>query len=199
MLIGTTQTVPAQVTARAYLRGLDRYAGRYRPPRLGLATLIYPAKDRETALREARAGIEEKYKRGRAFLPPAVTLAEKAAFICLHCGTAEQITESIAAQPLVLVRDPADGADRAVLRDLRAAGRRARVVHPGGRPGPWLGRDDFWGGNRRPARLKFVSASAGQFNGLLIRLAGGGGQGLVVICRSRQATGTPTRQCDRGP
>jgi hypothetical protein len=70
-----------------------------RPPRAGLATLIYPAKDRATALREARAGIEEKYEWGRGFLPPATTLAEKAASICLHYGTAEQITESILAQP----------------------------------------------------------------------------------------------------
>jgi len=102
VLIGTTQTVAADVTARAYFRGLEAYAasaGRHRPPRLGLATLIYPARDRETALREARAGIEEKYEWGRAFLPPATTLAEKAASICLHYGTAEQITESIAAQP----------------------------------------------------------------------------------------------------
>lgn len=102
VLIGTTQTVPAEVTARAYFRGLERFTdstGRHRPPRLGLATLIYPAKDRATALREARAGIEEKYEWGRTFLPPASTLAEKAASICLHYGTAEQITESILAQP----------------------------------------------------------------------------------------------------
>lgn len=102
VLIGTTQTVPAEVTARAYFRGLEQYTndtGRQRPPRLGLATLIYPAKDRETALREARAGIEEKHEWGRAFLPTASTLAEKAASICLHYGTAEQITESILAQP----------------------------------------------------------------------------------------------------
>jgi alkanesulfonate monooxygenase SsuD/methylene tetrahydromethanopterin reductase-like flavin-dependent oxidoreductase (luciferase family) len=101
VLIGTTQTVPAEVTARAYYRGLDRYAAQAgpRPPRVGLATLIYPARDRETALREARAGIEEKYEWGRSFLPPAVTLAEKAASIGLHYGTPEQITESILAQP----------------------------------------------------------------------------------------------------
>jgi alkanesulfonate monooxygenase SsuD/methylene tetrahydromethanopterin reductase-like flavin-dependent oxidoreductase (luciferase family) len=101
VLIGTTQTVPAEVTARAYYRGLDRFAAQNspRPPRVGLATLIYPAKDRETALREARAGIEEKYEWGRRFLPPAATVAEKAASICLHYGTAEQITESILAQP----------------------------------------------------------------------------------------------------
>jgi alkanesulfonate monooxygenase SsuD/methylene tetrahydromethanopterin reductase-like flavin-dependent oxidoreductase (luciferase family) len=101
VLIGTTQTVPAEVTARAYYSGLSRYADEFgpRPPRVGLATLIYPAKDRETALREAQAGIEEKYEWGRSFLPPATTLAEKAASICLHYGTAEQITESILAQP----------------------------------------------------------------------------------------------------
>jgi hypothetical protein len=45
--------------------------------------------------REVRAGIEEKYEWGQAFLPPATTLAEKAAAICLHYGTAEQITESM--------------------------------------------------------------------------------------------------------
>jgi alkanesulfonate monooxygenase SsuD/methylene tetrahydromethanopterin reductase-like flavin-dependent oxidoreductase (luciferase family) len=101
VLIGTTQTVPAEVTARAYYRGLGRYAAQVgpRPPRVGLATLIYPASDRQTALREARAGIEEKYEWGRSFLPPATTLAEKAAAICLHYGTPEQITESILAQP----------------------------------------------------------------------------------------------------
>jgi alkanesulfonate monooxygenase SsuD/methylene tetrahydromethanopterin reductase-like flavin-dependent oxidoreductase (luciferase family) len=101
VLIGTTQTVPAEITARAYFRGLERYTQEHgpRPPRVGIATLIYPAKDKQTALREARAGIEEKYAWGRAFLPPATTLAEKAASICLHYGTAEQITESILAQP----------------------------------------------------------------------------------------------------
>jgi alkanesulfonate monooxygenase SsuD/methylene tetrahydromethanopterin reductase-like flavin-dependent oxidoreductase (luciferase family) len=101
VLIGTTQTVPAEVTARAYYRGLERYAAQIgpRPPRVGQATLIYPAKDRETALREAQAGIEEKYEWGRNFLPPATTLADKAAAIGLHYGTAEQITESILGQP----------------------------------------------------------------------------------------------------
>ena len=101
ILIGTTQTVPAEVTARAYYAGLEQHAasaGR-RPPRVGVATLIYPAKDRPTALREARAGIEDKYQWGSSFLPPATTVADKAASINLHYGTAEQITESIAAQP----------------------------------------------------------------------------------------------------
>lgn len=101
VLIGTTQTVPAEVIARAYYRGLAEYAARgsQRPPRAGLATLIYPAKDRGTALREAAAGIEDKYAWGKSFLPAATTLAEKAASIGLHYGTAEQITESILAQP----------------------------------------------------------------------------------------------------
>jgi alkanesulfonate monooxygenase SsuD/methylene tetrahydromethanopterin reductase-like flavin-dependent oxidoreductase (luciferase family) len=101
VLIGTTQTVPAEITARAYYRGLEWYTAQIgpRPPRAGLATLIYPAKNREIALREARAGIEEKYEWGRGFLPPATTLAEKASSINLHYGTAEQITESILAQP----------------------------------------------------------------------------------------------------
>jgi alkanesulfonate monooxygenase SsuD/methylene tetrahydromethanopterin reductase-like flavin-dependent oxidoreductase (luciferase family) len=101
VLIGTTQTVPAEVTARAYYRGLNRHAAEFgaRPPRVAIATLIYPAKDRQTALREAREGIEEKYEWGSRFLPPATTLAEKAASIGLHYGTPEQITESILAQP----------------------------------------------------------------------------------------------------
>jgi alkanesulfonate monooxygenase SsuD/methylene tetrahydromethanopterin reductase-like flavin-dependent oxidoreductase (luciferase family) len=100
VLIGTTQTVPAEITAQAYYRGLELYETKAapRPPRVGLATLIYPARDRETALREARAGIEEKYAWGRAFLPPASTLAEKAASIGLHYGTADQIAESITTQ-----------------------------------------------------------------------------------------------------
>ena len=66
MLIGTTQTVPAEVTARSYYRGLHRSAAEFgaRPPRVGIATLIYPAEDRQNALREARDGIEEKYELG---------------------------------------------------------------------------------------------------------------------------------------
>jgi alkanesulfonate monooxygenase SsuD/methylene tetrahydromethanopterin reductase-like flavin-dependent oxidoreductase (luciferase family) len=104
VLIGTTQTIPAEVTARAYYRGLEAFhadqtsAGRV-APRVGLATLIYPAKDSKTALREAAAGIEEKYAWGRDFLPPATTIAEKAASLNLHYGTSEQIAESILAQP----------------------------------------------------------------------------------------------------
>jgi alkanesulfonate monooxygenase SsuD/methylene tetrahydromethanopterin reductase-like flavin-dependent oxidoreductase (luciferase family) len=100
VLVGTTQTVPAEVTARAYYDGLERYRATYgyAAPRVGLATLIYPAKDRDTALRQARTGIEEKYEWGKDFLPSAVTVAEKAASINLHYGTSEQIIESILAQ-----------------------------------------------------------------------------------------------------
>jgi hypothetical protein len=101
VLIGTTQPVTAEVTARSYYRGLNRYAAEFgaRPPRVAIATLIYPAKDRPTALREAEEGIEERYERGSRFLPWATTLAEKAAAIGLHYGTPEQIAESILAQP----------------------------------------------------------------------------------------------------
>jgi alkanesulfonate monooxygenase SsuD/methylene tetrahydromethanopterin reductase-like flavin-dependent oxidoreductase (luciferase family) len=103
VLLGTTQTIPAEVTARAYYRGLDDFNARdvSRPvaPRVGLATLIYPAPNPDTALREAAAGIEAKYEWGRDFLPHASTLAEKAAALNLHYGTSEQITESILAQP----------------------------------------------------------------------------------------------------
>jgi hypothetical protein len=96
VLLGTTQTIPAETTARAYYRGLSRHGSA--APRVGLATLIYPARDRETALREARDGIEKKYDWGKDFLPPASSLAEKAAAINLHYGTPSQITESILAQ-----------------------------------------------------------------------------------------------------
>ncbi|MGG7463027.1 LLM class flavin-dependent oxidoreductase [Plantibacter sp. YIM 135347] len=95
VLVGTTQTVPAEITTAAYFRGLPEGV----TPRVGVSTLIYPAADRETALREAEAGILRKWEWGKDFLPPAHTLAEKAASLGIHYGTAEQITESIAAHP----------------------------------------------------------------------------------------------------
>lgn len=95
VLIGTTQTVPAEVTADAYYAVLPDDA----VPRVALSTAIYPAPDRETALHEARAGIEAKYAWGESFLPPATTLAEKAASLNLHYGTADNIAESIASKP----------------------------------------------------------------------------------------------------
>ncbi|BDZ51315.1 luciferase [Frondihabitans sucicola] len=95
VLLGTTQTIPAEVTAAAYYRGLPAGVA----PRVGIATAIYPAKDRETALREARDGIEAKYAWGESFLPKATTLAEKAASLNLHYGTADDIAESILSKP----------------------------------------------------------------------------------------------------
>lgn len=95
VLVGTTQTVPAEVTAAAYLAALPDGV----VPRVAVSTAIYPAADRATALREARAGIEEKYAWGESFLPPATTTEEKAASLNLHYGTAEDIAESILAKP----------------------------------------------------------------------------------------------------
>jgi alkanesulfonate monooxygenase SsuD/methylene tetrahydromethanopterin reductase-like flavin-dependent oxidoreductase (luciferase family) len=95
VLVGTTQTVPAEVTAAAYYDALPAEA----VPRVALSTAIYPAKDRETALREARAGIEEKYAWGQSFLPPATTLEEKAESLNLHYGSSDDIAESILAKP----------------------------------------------------------------------------------------------------
>lgn len=95
VLVGTTQTVPAEVTAAAYFAALPDGA----TPRVALSTAIYPAADRATALREASDGIEEKYAWGESFLPPATTLAEKAASLNLHYGTAEDIAESILSKP----------------------------------------------------------------------------------------------------
>ncbi|GGF22219.1 LLM class flavin-dependent oxidoreductase [Subtercola lobariae] len=95
VLVGTTQTVPAEVTAAAYYRGLADGV----TPRLGLSTLIFPGRSRESALREAEAGILKKWAWGKDFLPPATTLAEIANSLSIHYGTAEQIAESIASQP----------------------------------------------------------------------------------------------------
>ncbi|MFB6610298.1 LLM class flavin-dependent oxidoreductase [Agromyces sp. NPDC056379] len=95
VLIGTTQTIPAEVTAAAYVEALPDGAA----PRIGLSTLIYPAKDRETGLREAEAGILRKWAWGEGFLPPATTLAEKAASLNIHYGAPADLVESIASQP----------------------------------------------------------------------------------------------------
>lgn len=95
VLVGTTQTVPAEVTAAAYHDAL--HAGT--APRVALSTAIHPAADRDTALREARAGIEAKYAWGASFLPPATTLAEQADALNLHHGTADDIVESILSKP----------------------------------------------------------------------------------------------------
>lgn len=96
VLVGTTQTVPAEVTAAAYLEGLGVSGA---APRLGLSTLVLPGRTREEALAAAREGIERKWAWGKDFLPPASTLAEKAASVGLHYGTTDDIVESIASQP----------------------------------------------------------------------------------------------------
>lgn len=95
VLVGTTQTIPGEVTTAAYFRGLPEGV----TPRVAVSTLIYPAVDRETGLREAEAGILKKWEWGKDFLPAANTLEEIAASLNIHYGTAEQITESIASHP----------------------------------------------------------------------------------------------------
>ncbi|AWB94679.1 putative FMN-dependent luciferase-like monooxygenase [Agromyces badenianii] len=95
VLIGTTQTIPAEVTAAAYHEALPDG----RSPRVGLSALIYPAKDRATGLREAEAGILRKWEWGREFLPPATTLEEKAASLNIHYGASDDLIESISTQP----------------------------------------------------------------------------------------------------
>lgn len=93
--IGTTQTVPAEITAAAYHDNLPDGV----VPRVGVSTLFLPAGSREEALRIAEDGILRKWEWGKDFLPPATTLAEKAASIGLHYGTADDIAESIARHP----------------------------------------------------------------------------------------------------
>ncbi len=95
VLVGTTQTVPAEATAEAYLAGLPAGTA----PRLGLSTLILPGRTREEALAGAEEGIERKWAWGKDFLPPATTLAEKASSLGLHYGTTEDIVASIATHP----------------------------------------------------------------------------------------------------
>lgn len=93
VLIGTTQTVPAEVTAAAYHAALPPGV----PPRVGIVIHIHLARDRRTALRDLEGDIESIYAWGKDWLPRAETLEEKAAGINVHYGTPEQIAESIAA------------------------------------------------------------------------------------------------------
>jgi len=95
VLIGTTQTVPAEVTAAAYHDSLPDGV----PPRVGLVVHVHPAADRRTALSALAADVETVYAWGREWLPRAYTLEEKAAVINVHYGTPEQIAESIRAFP----------------------------------------------------------------------------------------------------
>ena len=95
VLIGTTQTVPAEVTAAAYHARLPFAA----VPRVGLVVHVHPARDRASALAALAADVETVYAWGREWLPHAHTLEEKAAVINVHYGTPEQIVESIRAFP----------------------------------------------------------------------------------------------------
>ncbi len=95
VLIGTTQTVPAEVTAAAYHGCLPPGAD----PRVGLVVHVHPAADRRSGLAELADDVATVYTWGKDWLPPAVTLAEKAAAINVHYGTPVQIAESISAFP----------------------------------------------------------------------------------------------------
>jgi len=95
VLIGTTQTVPAEVTAAAYHACLPSGA----VPRVGLVVHVHPSPDRRIGLAALAHDVATVYAWGREWLPPAVTLAEKAAAINVHFGSPAQIAESIAAFP----------------------------------------------------------------------------------------------------
>jgi alkanesulfonate monooxygenase SsuD/methylene tetrahydromethanopterin reductase-like flavin-dependent oxidoreductase (luciferase family) len=95
VLIGTTQTVPAEVTAAAYHENLPDGV----PPRVGLIVHVHPAADRRAGLAALAADLETVYAWGQDWLPPAQTLAEKATVINVHYGTPEQIVASIRAFP----------------------------------------------------------------------------------------------------
>lgn len=92
VLIGTTQTVPAEVTAAAYHAALPEGVD----PRVGVIFHLHVAESREAALAALQADVETTYRWGRGWLPEAETLEEKAAAINVHYGTPEQIVESIA-------------------------------------------------------------------------------------------------------
>ena len=87
--------MPAEVTAAAYHQSLPDGL----PPRVGLIVHVHPAPDRQTGLAALAADLETVYAWGQYWLPPAVTLAEKAGVINVHYGTPEQIVESIRAFP----------------------------------------------------------------------------------------------------
>jgi alkanesulfonate monooxygenase SsuD/methylene tetrahydromethanopterin reductase-like flavin-dependent oxidoreductase (luciferase family) len=95
VLIGTTQTVPAEVTAATYHASLPDGV----PPRVGLVVHVHLASDRRAGLAALEADVETVYAWGKDWLPSARTLAEKAAAINVHYGTSEQIAESIRAFP----------------------------------------------------------------------------------------------------
>ena len=95
VLIGTTQTVPAEVTAAAYHACLPSGVA----PRVGLVVHVHPAADRRAGLAELADDVATVYAWGQDWLPAAVTPADKAAAINVHYGTPAQIAESISAFP----------------------------------------------------------------------------------------------------
>jgi alkanesulfonate monooxygenase SsuD/methylene tetrahydromethanopterin reductase-like flavin-dependent oxidoreductase (luciferase family) len=95
VLIGSTQTVPAEVTARAYHASLPSGVA----PRVGLVVNIHVADSRRGALDEMEDDIETVYAWGKEWLPVASSLEEKAAAINVHYGTPSDIASSIASFP----------------------------------------------------------------------------------------------------
>jgi alkanesulfonate monooxygenase SsuD/methylene tetrahydromethanopterin reductase-like flavin-dependent oxidoreductase (luciferase family) len=91
VLIGTTQTVPAEVTAAAYYASLPPGAA----ARVGLVVHVHAAVDRRHGLAELADDVATVYAWGKDWLPPALTLAQKAAAVNVHFGTPAQIAESI--------------------------------------------------------------------------------------------------------
>ncbi|BDV31813.1 luciferase [Microbacterium terricola] len=95
VLIGTTQVVPAEVSAAAYHRGLADGV----PPRLGLSTWIFPGRDRDEALRRAEHGLRAKWEWAKDFLPRADSVAQIAERLNLHYGSPADIAASISGHP----------------------------------------------------------------------------------------------------
>jgi alkanesulfonate monooxygenase SsuD/methylene tetrahydromethanopterin reductase-like flavin-dependent oxidoreductase (luciferase family) len=95
VLIGSTQTVPAEVTAAAYHSALPADVA----PRVGLVVNIHVASSRSVALAELEEDIETFYAWGRDWLPLASSLEEKAAAINVHYGTPADIAVSIGSFP----------------------------------------------------------------------------------------------------
>lgn len=134
VLLGTTQVVPADVSAAAYHRGL-------RPgstPRVGLSTWIFPGRDRDEALRRAEAGLIRKWHWAKDFLPAANSLAEIADRLTLHYGSPSDIATSIAEHPAfgysTQIQLQLDGLYRDLEEQQAALATFMNEVHPQLRP-----------------------------------------------------------------
>ncbi|WP_375388131.1 LLM class flavin-dependent oxidoreductase [uncultured Amnibacterium sp.] len=91
VLVGTTQTVPAEITAAAYHAALP--AGT--TPRVGIVVHLHVARSKEAALEALAPDLAAVYDWGRDWLPAATTVAEQAAGVNVHYGTPEQIGASL--------------------------------------------------------------------------------------------------------